>query len=391
MHLFRKIMVLVFVWTFLSSFLLLSPNAQTVSIIENANNDDEIVSLVFSGDIMGHMPQINAAFVKSKNVYDYNPCFEHVKAYYKNADFAVANLEVTLAGPPFSGYPNFSSPDALLTGLKNAGYNVIITANNHTMDRSKRGLERTLNKIIEQDLHFAGSYFNKAQRDSIYPLMLQAKGLQIAMLNCTYGTNGIPVIAPNLVNMIDTVEIKRDIATAKARGADFIVMTIHWGDEYQLAANSKQKELAAFFVRNDVGLVIGSHPHVVQNVDFMTNSNNDTVPVFYSLGNSISNQRKPHTDGGIMANVRINSKTKKIVSTQYLPVYVHKGILNAKYQYHLIPTIDFIADSDKFKIAKADSAQLMFFHNETVKRLANVQIMETNQSLITLKGEFNQR
>lgn len=135
-------------------------------------------------------------------------------------------------------------------------------------------------------------------------------------------------------------------------------------------------------MRNDVGLVVGSHPHVVQNVDFLINSNNDTVPVFYSLGNSISNQRKPHTDGGIMANVRINSKTKKIVSTQYLPVYVHKGILNAKYQYHLIPTIDYLADSKKFKIAKADSAQLIFFHNETVKRLANVQIMETNQSSI---------
>lgn len=381
MHLFRKIMVLFFVWTFLSSFLLISPNAQTVlfSEINSNNNSDDLLELVFSGDIMGHMPQINAAYNKAKGIYDFNICFEQVNSYYKKADFAVANLEVTLAGPPYSGYPNFSSPDALLTALKNAGYNVILTANNHTMDRSKRGLERTLNKIIEHDLHFAGSYYNKAQRDSVYPLMLHAKGLKIAMLNCTYGTNGIPVIAPNLVNMIDTVEIKRDIATAKARGADFIVMTIHWGDEYQLQANNTQKQLAAFFVRNDIGLVVGSHPHVVQNVDFMMNSQNDTVPIFYSLGNSISNQRKPHTDGGIMASVRINPKTKKIVSTAFLPVYVHKGILNAKYQYHLIPTVDYIANNDKFKISKADSTQLMFFHNETVKRLANVQMMETKK------------
>ena len=109
------------------------------------------------------------------------------------------------------------------------------------------------------------------------------------------------------------------------------------------------------------------------------NSQNDTVPMFYSLGNSISNQRKPHTDGGIMASVRINPKTKKIVSTAFLPVYVHKGILNAKYQYHLIPTVDYIANNDKFKISKADSTQLMFFHNETVKRLANVQMMETKK------------
>lgn len=379
MHTFTKIVTLLFVWAFSSSFLLENTHIQSQTLLENVDSLDnsDTITFIFSGDMMGHMPQINAAYNKSKAIYDYSACFEHSKLYYQQADIAVANLETTLAGPPYSGYPNFSSPDALLVALKDAGYNVMLTANNHVLDRSKRGLERTLDKIIAQKLNFAGSYYNKTQRDSVYPLMLQTKGLRIAMLNVTYGTNGIAVVAPNLVNMIDTAQIVRDISTSKARGADFIIMTIHWGDEYQLASNQKQKALAAFFVRNNIDLVIGSHPHVVQNVDFLKNANNDSVPVFYSLGNSISNQRKPHTDGGIMASVRIDSKTKKIVCTKFLPVYVHKGYLNGKYQYYQIPTTDYIADNEKFNLSKADSAQLMFFHEQTVKRLSNVPILDS--------------
>ncbi|MBN2765178.1 MAG: CapA family protein [Paludibacteraceae bacterium] len=336
-------------------------------------NKDNIV-IVFAGDIMGHSPQFKAALNPKTGKYNYDDCFVHVKPYIEDADFAVANLEVPLAGAPYSGYPNFSSPDALLDGLKFAGYDVMLTANNHVVDRGKAGLERTLRTIKSRDLLHAGSYQNKQQRDTIYPIILEKDSFRIALLNCTYGTNGIPVAAPNHVNMIDTVDVMKDIARCEELGSDFVILTIHWGNEYQLQASNAQKELARFFVRSGVDLIVGSHPHVVQNMEYIQ-CGLKNVPVFYSLGNSISNQRKPHTNGGIMLRAEINPISKS-VKTSYMPVYVHKGVLNGKYQYHLICTIDYIKQPNNYKLAQADSAAIMFFDIETRKRLSNANLWD---------------
>ena len=337
-------------------------------------DDNETVSLIFTGDIMGHSPQYKAAYDAKTNSFDYSPCFRYVKPYIEQADFAIANLEVPLGGMPYSGYPNFSSPDALLDGLKNAGYDVMLTANNHVLDRGKAGLERTIRIIGNRKLKYAGSYVSQAQRDSVYPLILEKKGLRIALLNYTYGTNGHVAAYPNVVNMIDTVQIKEDIAKAKQK-ADVTVLTIHWGVEYELKGNEIQTQLARLFVREGVDLVIGGHPHVVQNAEFI-NKDSSVVTVFYSLGNSVSNQRKTDTNGGIMVNVKIGVRSKKIINSEYLPVYVHRGVLNNKYQFHLIPTIDFIKSPASFPIPAVDSAALVTFDKRTRERLSNVSVFD---------------
>ncbi|MDD3488675.1 MAG: CapA family protein [Paludibacter sp.] len=353
---------------------------------ENSERDlfvekDNIV-LVFSGDIMGHSPQFKAAYNPKTGKYNYDACFQYVKPYIEEADFAVTNLEVSLAGVPYSGYPNFSSPDALLDGLKSAGYNVILTANNHVVDRGKAGLERTIKTIKSRDLRHAGSYMNKQQRDSIYPIILEKHNFRIALLNCTYGTNGISVISPNLVNMIDTLEIMSDIKRCEELESNFIIMTIHWGNEYELQASDAQKELAVFLVRSGVDMIVGSHPHVVQNMEYIQNGIRN-VPVYYSLGNSISNQRKPHTNGGIMLRAEINPITKS-VKTSYMPVFVHKGVLNGKFQFYLVPSIDYIKQPDAFKLAPTDSAAIMFFDTETRKRLSNTTLWDKSFQTTTL-------
>lgn len=336
--------------------------------------EDKKLVLVFTGDIMGHSPQFNAAFDSKTGKYNYETCFEQVKPYIESADFAIANLEVPLAGSPYSGYPNFSSPNALLNGLKYAGYDVILTANNHVADRGKIGIERTIKTIENRKLLRAGSYLSKLERDSIYPLILEKDSFRIALLNCTYGTNGNPVSPQNHVNMIDTLEIKQDIKRCEELCSDMVIMTIHWGNEYELSASNTQKELAQFFVRNGIDLIIGAHPHVVQNMEYM-DKDMKKIPIFYSLGNSISNQRKPHTDGGIMVRAEINTRTKK-VETSYLPVYVHKGVLNSKYQYHLLPTINYIKSPESYRLQPKDSTALMFFDRETRKRLSNSHIWD---------------
>jgi len=342
--------------------------------LPNDNDADTVVSLIFAGDIMGHSPQFKVAYNTDTKEYNYDICFNNVKSYISAADFAVCNLEVPIAGEPYSGYPNFSSPDALLDALKNAGYDVLLTGNNHVADRGAQGIKRTIEQIQKRGFYYAGSYFNETQKDTIYPLILTKNNFKIALLNYTFSTNGNPVIKPLLVNVIDTMQITRDLQKAQTL-ADFTVVCIHWGEEYQTQANAAQMKLAEIMAENGADLIIGGHPHVVQNAQYLINKNNEKVPVFYSIGNSISNQRNVNTDGGIMVSVKIGTKSKCIFETVYLPVYVYKGILDGVLQYHLIPTPDFMATPEKFNIPAADSAALLLFDKNTKNRLKGFEIL----------------
>ena len=334
------------------------------------------LSFIFAGDIMGHSFQYKAAYEPITDTFNYDVCFKAIKPYLENSDYAMANLEVPLAGPPYSGYPNFSSPDALLDALKNAGYNIILTANNHILDFGKPGLERTISTIKNRNLLYSGCYINEQERDSVYPLILEKKGLRVALFNCTYLMNSMSVTPPNRVNGLDTIEIRNDIRRAEAKGVDFKIVVVHWGNEYQLEASGQQQEYARFFTRQGIDLVIGSHPHVVQNKDVFLSKDSLGVPIFYSLGNSISNQRKPNTDGGVMVKVEIDTKSAMIVESSVIPVYIHKGVLNGVYQYHLIPTTEYLQNPSKYVIEEADQAALLYFDRETRKRLSNIEVFK---------------
>lgn len=354
---------------FLSVFIFTKINAQ------DPNPSESTLSIIFAGDIMGHSPQFKAAYNPQTKTYEYDICFKHVKKYISSADLALANLETPIAGAPYTGYPTFSNPDELLDALKNAGYDILQTANNHVLDKGKKGLERTIEELEKRNFLYLGSYYDQNHRDSVYPLIIEKKGLKIALFSYTYDTNGIPASYPNIVNLIDTAQIKKDIQKADETGVDLKIMSIHWGEEYQLKANKAQKELAVFLVNQGIDAIIGSHPHVVQNFESIEKSENKHVPVYYSLGNSISNQRKPHTDGGIMVKLLIDVNKKEIRDHSYLPVYVHKGKLNGTYQYHLIPTMDYIRQFPRIELSKKDSTDLMYFHTRTLERIDNAEIM----------------
>lgn len=364
----KKYVLLIFTLFLFCSFLQNNPNI----IVPPEKSENNSVTLLFSGDIMGHSPQFKAAYNSNTNSFNYDICFNQVRSIIQSADFAIANLEVPIAGKPYSGYPRFSSPDALLDALRNAGYNILLTANNHALDRGKTGLERTIRQIEKRNFYHLGTYNNKIQRDSTYPLIIEKHGFKIAILNCTYGTNDNVVTKPNYINLIDTAEIKNDIHKTDSLGVSFKIMTIHWGSEYELAANDYQRKLAHFFVNQGINLIIGSHPHVVQNAEYLYNRDSIQVPVFYSLGNSISNQRDVNTDGGIMIKVEIDIKSAKIIKTCFIPIYVYRGTLNGEYQYHLIPTSDFYFFPTRFPISKSDSTSLNLFESNTKYRLSNI-------------------
>lgn len=339
--------------------------------MHNEFQGGDSVVLLFAGDIMGHVPQIEAAYNKSTKTYDFNPCYTYIEPYIKSADIAIANLEVPLAGKPYSGYPCFSSPDALLDGAVNAGFKVMQLANNHIADRGGNGIARSY-VAVNNRVKSTGVYLNQAQRDSLYPLIMEVKGLKIALLNCTFGTNGHAVPAPKVVNLIDTAQIRNDVQTARKRGAQFVVMTVHWGNEYELKSNSIQENLACFMTRAGVDAIVGSHPHVVQNFAMLSCSDSTKVPVFYSIGNMISNQRWRNSNGGILARITILKNSCKINKADYLPFYVYKGTLKGKFQYYVIPTEKYRNGLLSVSLPARDDSMLVTFDQDTRNRLQNI-------------------
>ena len=259
----------------------------------------DTLRLLFVGDLMQHQGQIDAA--RTARGYDYSACFAYVKEVISQADFAVANLEVTLGGKPYRGYPAFSAPDEYLTAIHDAGFNVLLTANNHCLDRGRKGLERTLRLIDSLHILAAGTYTDIEDRRTRYPLLLEKKGFRIALLNYTYGTNGIPVPSPAVVNLIDTTVIAQDIEKARQLHPDVLLACMHWGVEYQSLPGKEQQKLAQWLFAKGVDHIIGAHPHVVQPIEVHTDSlTRQKRLVAYSLGNFISNMSARRTDGGLM-------------------------------------------------------------------------------------------
>lgn len=333
------------------------------------------VKIIFAGDLMGHMPQHNAA-LQADGTYDYSPCFRYVKPYIQSADLAIVNLEVPLAGKPYSGYPQFSSPDALAACAKEAGFDIMTTANNHCMDRGRHGLERTLRALDSLGIPHLGTYLNRTQRDKEHPLMVERNGIRLALLTYTYGTNGIPAVEPNIVNLIDTTEMLRDLHVAHERGADFVITLIHWGIEYALKANAEQEATARWLLTHGCDAVIGGHPHVVQNFTLDAIPNNDRYPeiVVYSMGNLVSNQRDVNCDGGIMVElslVKTPGDTELSQTCRYLPYWVYRGTIDSLYQYYIVPSTDAVAYPDSYQISGTDLKALQDFDSNTRKRLSS--------------------
>lgn len=180
-------------------------------------SSQERITLLFVGDLMQHQAQIDAAHV-SEGKYDYSSCFSLIKEQISQADLAIGNLEVTLGGRPYRGYPMFSAPDEYLQAIKDAGFDILLTANNHCLDRGKKGMERTIQLLDSSGIRYAGTYKNLSERRQRYPLFINRNGFRIALLNYTYGTNGIKATSPNYnpqIQISAESETKRSIFREK--------------------------------------------------------------------------------------------------------------------------------------------------------------------------------
>ena len=254
---------------------------------------------------MQHKAQLYAA-LQPDGTYNYTGCFTQVTPEIEAADIAVCNFETTLGGAPYTGYPQFCSPDAYAQAIRDAGFEIFLTANNHCMDRHNRGLIRTLDILDSLGIGHLGTYRNRAERDSLYPYIIERGSMRIALLNYTYDTNGIPVAPPCIVNYIDTAQIKADVIRARQLKADCIIACMHWGTEYRTEPDASQKRLEEWLYSIGVNHIIGGHPHVVQPVRTQPHGYYaDNRLTVWSLGNYISNMTAPRTDHGLAVTLHL--------------------------------------------------------------------------------------
>ena len=330
-----------------------------------------------TGDMVMHMPCVEPALNTTTGVYDFQPYFRYMQDYVNAVDYAVANLETTLAGGDYvhsdgkvgyRGYPSFNCPDEIVTSLQSSGFDMLLTANNHTYDTGSGGFHRTQQVIQNAGMDYTGTI---GSTDTANYLIRDINGVKIGMICYTFETNPDPdKIALNwgatmretdapLINtfFVDDLapfydEMEDNVAAMKGDGAEAIVLFIHWGAEYQLKPNSSQKNIAQEMCNRGVDVIVGSHPHVIQPVDLLT-SNTDPehkTVCLYSTGNCLSNQRlglissisTAHTEDGVFFSfsfAKYSDGTVRLEDVKLLPLWVnkHKNSATGKNTYDIIP------------------------------------------------------
>ena len=317
------------------------------------------------GDLLMHLPVIETG-KKENGTYDFASVFRYTKAYTESYDYAVANLETTLAGSTraYSGYPNFNCPDGILPSAVSAGYDMLLTANNHCNDTQWAGLSRTLEQTRSAGLETLGTQLNNSEKKYA---VVDLNGIKVGMLCYTYATGesddgrpalngGSSVAQVGVVNYFKEnnlqafyAEVERHLQSMQTEGAEVTMIYIHWGVEYQTKENNSQRAIAQKLCDLGIDVIVGGHPHVVQPVDLLESTadpDHKTVCI-YSLGNAVSNQRRDlmnlktgHTEDGALFTVTFEKcadGSVYIADADVLPTWVNMSTVNGQKEYNILP------------------------------------------------------
>jgi poly-gamma-glutamate synthesis protein (capsule biosynthesis protein) len=293
---------------------------------------------------MVHSTQYNYARIDSTH-FDFNPVFKFIKPYLSKSDFTFGNLETVIGGKElgWKGYPKFNSPEEFVAALKNAGFDLLFTANNHALDQGEYGVKKTIEAIKKYGMACTGTY---RKGDKNYQILYKGL-LRIAVAAFSYGTNGfhLPDTTSYLINKIRRKEVRNTLKEIRRNESpDLIIVYFHFGDEYKRTPSDFQLDYVNYAFRYGADVVIGSHPHVIQSIAWWRDKDNIKGRfVAYSLGNFISNQTWRYSDCGMILNFsfRKNIKTgsARITNLNFLPTWVYKGPdERGKLSYFILPT-----------------------------------------------------
>jgi len=287
--------------------------------------------LVAIGDILLHQPVYNDAATPDGN-YDFSPMFRKVKPFLESADLAVANQETMIGGKEIglSSYPMFNSPYEIGDALKEVGIDMVTLANNHTLDKGEKAIRNALEYWDNIGMNYTGAFASEEDREDIRTI--EKNDITFSFLAYSYGTNGMPVPEdkPYLINLIDLPLIAADVEKAKKR-SDVVVVSMHWGNEYEGTPNQTQIDLATELSTMGVDIIIGHHPHVLQPMDWIERADGSKTFVLYSLGNFLSAQEGLERSIGGIGGIEITKtvyqgKTNiELANPSFIPTYVHNS------------------------------------------------------------------
>ena len=326
---------------------------------ESQEEPEKKVVIAAVGDIMIH----NSQFIAQKtgpDEYDFTNNFTYVKPIITNADLSIANLETTvLKSKPISTFPRFNSPPEILDALKDTGFDIISTINNHTLDTSKKGVLSTLEELKSRGFLTIGTYETVDEEKYTIKIIKEMKIGFTAFTSGYFTSNDITLNTlpsngmKDQLNVMDMTnvndafkKIKVQIEQMKKEKCDFIVVMLHWGTEYQKTPNKFQKDLAQKLIDEGVGLILGSHPHLVQSMEFMASSDGSHEGlVVYSMGNFLSNQRNEilnieGTENGLISITTLARNEKGnvfIEKAEYIPTWINLFEENSKPTYEIVP------------------------------------------------------
>ena len=384
----------------------------SVSSVSNEIKFKETTATVIStGDIMVHSPQLNGAFVSSSGLYDFSAFFKEIAPFFKKADLSIGNLEVTFGGNEgreYTGYPMFNTPDSLADAIKDSGLNLLLTSNNHSYDTGLSGLKRTVQVLKQKGIEYTGT--REFEDEPVYKIK-RINNINIGIINYTYETspanptagvkylNGsaISTEANNLINTfsynnIDAfyTDIKTNLNKMKDDGAEFLVVYIHWGNEYQTTPNTHQKSIAQNLCNMGVDIIIGSHPHVIQPLELITSEDSThTTICLYSTGNAVSNQRQEvmtscptgHTEDGMLFEFTLKKTKDGVIlsNLDLIPTWVNKYLEDGRYQYTIYP-LENPNDLGKYSFNATELGKAQRSYERTKEIVAN-GLTECQQSI----------
>jgi poly-gamma-glutamate synthesis protein (capsule biosynthesis protein) len=377
------------------------------------------VSIGAVGDIMFHDIQLLKAYEADTKTFRFTNIFKYFQPYIEENDLSFANFETTLAGPVgnqsennkfsvygYSGYPNFNSPDSVLDAIKTAGFDFLSTANNHSLDRSFEGMKRTIQKLDEAGIGHTGTFLDQTSRKP-YEL-ISTKGISFAIVNYTYGTNGIQLKNEHmeLINTLDMYQeenlqrLYEDVSLAEKSEADYVICMLHYGNEYQaFEDNQKQKKISYEVIRRGADIVFGGHPHVLEPIEIIKELDGiqfqEPKIIIYSLGNFLASQRygsheTANTDIGVLFNLYFRTVDKanpRLTGIGFLPSYTI-------FQGNNITPIPILNDSSLLKEHGIDLEELLYTKTdreriEMAKKYALDHLLTYEVSKKTLGNMYN--
>ena len=384
-------------------------NKDNSSVVSSEQIPETYATVISTGDIMVHSTQLTGAKTSSGE-YDFSAFFKEASPFFKEADLAVANLEVTFGGTEsgqYSGYPVFNTPDTLADAIKDSGLNFLITANNHAYDTGLYGLKRTAQVLKQKGIDFIGT---RESTDAPNYAVKEINGIKLGIANFTYETSGQvagrkylngAIIAEEANDLINSFSYDRIdefyqdsadmISKMKSDGADYIVFYMHWGNEYKLSPDTWQKTIAQKLSNLGVNMIIGSHPHVIEPVELIRSEDGESTTVcIYSVGNCVSNQRQEimdscpsgHTEDGVLFSFTLKKDKDGVTlnSLDLIPTWVNKYKGGSGYQYTIYPLESAEDGSAKYSLDSAAAAKATKSYERT-KEIVAAGLTECQQAI----------